>query len=233
MAFLGVIERAKARGPQVCHCDLALLELLLHIGRVGHQKFRVHIGRQRLHRRQSFFTSLAVDVGLVAVLEERAAIAKEQIDEILAEVEAGFHRRAQRIGNFAGRFDLFGSGQHFVIGFGRGDAEFLEQILAVDEMLGIDHHGDGHDLAIDLDKLVGRQVLAVFCHKRVQRADRALVQQGDQRLVGDAADLVQGRVGRESRRFLGRKLLVKRGFEIAAFGHRVGHGLPGGKACGE
>ena len=90
--------------------------------------------------------------------------------------------------------DLFRSGEQFLIGLRRFDADFFENVRPVDEMLGVGHEGNRHHLAVDGDQLVLGNVLAVLGNQVVKRLDHILVEQRHDRRVGDDGGGVFGRI---------------------------------------
>lgn len=64
----------------------------------------------------------------------------------------------------------------------------------IHQMLGIDHHGDGHDFPADADELVVAQMVAVFRDEVVEGPDRALVQKRHDGAVRHSTELVERRV---------------------------------------
>ena len=67
------------------------------------------------------------------------------------------------------------------------------------QVLGVDHEGDRHDLAVDADELALLQVLALLGDEIVERADQAAVEQRHDRVVGDHGDGVGRGIGGQRR----------------------------------
>ena len=123
-----------------------------------------------------------------------AAHAKEHIVEFLSKVPAGLVGAANRVLHDALVADHLGSGQHILIGFRRLYTDFLKNVSAVDQMLCVRHEGDSHYLAVDCDKLVLLQMLAMLGNEIIQRTDDVFVHQRHNRRVGNNGRGVLGRV---------------------------------------
>ena len=209
------------------HCNFLLLELLRRVGAVADQELRVHVFGESLHhfeRRDPFF----VVYGWVPVLiEKRSAVAQIHVHEC----EPGrFPRRAEGIVHYAGLFDDLRCLEQFHIGFRNFNSEFIEDVFPVHQVLGIDHHGDCHDLAVHAIKLGWLQVLAVFLDQIVQRPNQVRVHQRHGSRAVKAAEVIQGRISRKPLLHFLQKLVVQFGLNVTALLHRLRNGDPSGHA---
>ena len=153
------------------------MELLLHVCAVGYEELRVHVHSQLLHHLKRVDTRFGINHRHAVVTVEGAAKAEEHVVEILREVPAGLHGGTQWVVHNACIFDRLGCGEHIVVGCGGFQPKIGKDVRAVHHVLRVHHHGDGHDLTINADQLVGAEVLPVFGNQIIQRTNRALVQQ--------------------------------------------------------
>jgi hypothetical protein len=94
--------------------------------------------------------------------------------DILGEIEARLEVRRERRRDDALFAQDRGVGEDVLVGRRRLEPGFLQQVLTVVQVLGVDHEGDCHDVVADLDQLRRLQVLAVFRDQVVERPDQAL-----------------------------------------------------------
>ena len=104
---------------------------------------------------------------------------------------------------------------------------FGQNILAVEQVFGIGHEGDGHDLAVDADQLAFLKILPPFRDVIIQRADQIGGQQRRDRVGRDHGDGVIGRVGGQCRHL---DILVFGGLVL---GHRHGRAGAGSGRIGD
>ena len=78
------------------------------------------------------------------------------------------------------------------------DAGLLQDIVAVEQMLRIGHHGDGHHFAIDGDQLGFVDLFAIFFDIRIEWPDQPVSQHRQNGAVGDNCRSILGWISFES-----------------------------------
>ena len=225
-AFGWIIHGTATAGPQIGHRNLALLELLLHVCGVADQHFRIGVLERLGHCLKCLETRVGVHSWRVVGVKERAAKAGVHVDEFLREVPTGFHRGTDRMIDHAGLFDRCGGSEHFVPGGRNIETQIAKDILAVHQVLCVDHHSNRHGLAIYFDQLIGRQVLTILGDQIIQRSDCASVQQRSDCAVGHATDLIERWVRLKGGRLLCAEFLIQLGLKITALRHGVCDSFP-------
>ena len=112
------------------------------------------------------------------------------------------------------RADRFGRLKHLFPGGGHRLADLIKDILAHKQMLGIGHERDCHDFAVNADHLVLIKARPVLFDKIIQRPDKIIVDERDNRRIGDNRAGVLRRVRGQRRHrnliMLGCVVLVER-----------------------
>ena len=126
-------------------------------------------------------------------------MAEIHVDELFAEVPAGLVCTRDRVVHQALRLDRLGSCENFLIGRRHTDTGCIENVLAIEQMLGVRHESDCHDLAVDGDQLRLGQIAAMLGNEAVERTGKAVIHQCDERAVGDDRAGELGRVGSQRR----------------------------------
>ncbi len=123
----------------------------------------------------------------------------------------------------AGFLDLFGGCENLVPSRWYCDAEILENVLTVHQMLGINEGGDRHHLAVDANELVLVQTFAIFCNEIIQRPHQFATEERHSSRIGDAGNVVERRIGRERILQFQPVIFVELRHKTAAALHCVGH----------
>ena len=163
------------------------------------QEIWVHICGQRLHHVQRGNTSGAVDGRLgSARLEEGTTMAEIHVHEFFAKIPASLIGAGNRIIHQTLRLDGVGGGENFFIGRRHTDTGGIKDVLAVEQVLGVRHEGDSHDLAVDGDQLRLGEAAAMLGNKIVKRTSKAVIHQRHKGAVGNDRAGEFRRVGGQS-----------------------------------
>ena len=148
---------------------------------------RVRIFDQRFQRVERGNACLAVDGWFGCTrLEELATVGQEHKVEGLSDVPASLHVHDDGIFHDAGLADRLGCRKHLVIGSRNVvDPGLGQNVGARKQVLRVGHERNRHNVAINGNLQVVRDILAVLLNEIVQRTHQPVIHQLGQRGVGD------------------------------------------------